>query len=923
MPFPEDAATNLASAGGELVSSSNRTRVAANQTAGRPKGRHRFAWHGVGTVGIVLACALVITSTVLAVVVERGLQNIYVQVQSTQDVLTALYRLDADIREISRFHREFLLTGLPPFLAEYRAARQRVPGVAAQIRALTADSPDQQRRMDVVQQRLADDASTVDAAIALGRPGPGTGVLRELLGPERLYASVQHVIGDMHQDEGTLQAARIRAVVQRTEQALVVSVLPTIVIVALIGLLFRLIRRHKAARDALVAAGTTALAGAATALHHEAAERQQVEIALHDRDMMFRGLVDAMPQIVFVLYADGAREFVNRRWHDYTGSPERWSETQRWGEFIHPDDLERVGLRWQQARRQAVPFVVEFRLRGKDGEYRWFLARAVPVAEPDDSDVARWVGTLTDIDDIRRADTALRESETRFRRIFEGSPFGMTLSEGDDRRILQANPAFCQMLGYTPDELIGRSLIELTHPDETRMNRAVPQLDDADPSWHLREKRYLTKQGVTVWARIRVAVFDPRGGGGPQLLAVVEDITRQRELDEVLRQAQRMEAVGQLSGGLAHDFNNLLGVIIGNIECLLDTMADDPERAGLAREVLDSALGGAELTHRLLAFGRRQALSPRHIDLSAQVAQHVTLLSRTLGRTIQVETVFADDLWPTHADPSQLGDALLNLAINARDAMPHGGVLTIETHNDRVWAKDTAREPEMAPGDYVVLAVSDTGIGMAPEVSARAIEPFFTTKGPGIGSGLGLSMIYGFVRQSGGYLKINSEVGIGTTVRIFLPRATDEDDTAMREVPRASLPTGHETILVVDDSPEMRHVAERHLRFLGYSVLTAENGPVALALLRAGTPVDLLFTDIAMPEGMNGFQLADAARQLRPGLKVVFTTGYAGTQEQADAPDWQERLIRKPYRRPDLADKIRRAFGQSTPLPLRGRGRDA
>jgi PAS domain S-box-containing protein len=781
---------------------------------------------------------------------------------------------------------------------------------ATQIRALIADSPDQRRRMDVVQQRLEDDASTVDAAIALGHPGPGAEVLRDLLGPERLYASVRDVIGDMYHDEGRLQAARISAVEQRTEQALVVSVLRTVVVVALFGLLLYLIRRHTVARDVLVAERAAALAGKAEALQQGATERRRAEVALRTRDMMFRGLADAVPQIVFVTYSDGTGEFINRRWYEYTGTPAEFFPAQSWQRLVHPDDLERTRRRWQQAVQQAAAFVAEFRLRGKDGLYRWFLAQVVPVTEPDDDAASHWVGTLTDIDDIRRADTALFESEYRFRRIFEGSPFGMTLSEGDDRRILQANPAFCQMLGYVPDELIGRSLIELTHPDELAAERAFGQLDGADRSWRVREKRYLTKQGATVWARVRLAVFDPLGGGRPQLLAVVEDITRQRDMDEALRQAQRMEAVGQLSGGLAHDFNNLLGVIIGNIECLLDTMADDPERADLAREVLDSALGGAELTRRLLAFGRRQALSPQRIDLSMQAARHITLLSRTLGAAIQVETVFADDLWLTRADPSQLGDALLNLAINARDAMPHGGVLTIETHNDRVSAEDSVREPEMAPGDYVVLAVSDTGIGMPPEVCARAIEPFFTTKGPGVGSGLGLSMIYGFVRQSGGYLKINSEVGIGTTVRILLPRATGEDDTPAREVPCASLPTGHETILVVDDSPEMRQVAERHLRFLGYAVLTAEHGPAALALLRAGTPVDLLFTDIAMPEGLTGFQLAEVACQMRPGLKVLFTTGYAGTQNTAGVPDWQARLIRKPYRRPELAEKVRMALSK-------------
>jgi PAS domain S-box-containing protein len=909
MQYPPDAATGLASPGGEFISMMNQARAAASHATARLKARPRFVWRNARVIGITLVCVLIVTSLVLAVITVRGLRSVYLQVQQTQDVMSALYRLDGDMREISRFHREFLRTGLPPFLESYRAASNRVPAVVAQISTLTADSPDQQRRLDLVGQRLAADAAEVDAEIKRGLPGPGGGMLRDLLGPERLYASVQRIIADMYQDAGRLQAARIRIVVRRTEQALVVSELRTLAGIVLIGLLFLLLRRHKLARDLLLAERAAALAEVAQAMDQKAAaERRQAEMALRGRDMMFRGLADAMPQIVFEANGYGSGEFINWRWHEYTGAAATFSQAQGWDRLVHPDDAGRTRLRWQKAVLQVAPFVAEFRLRGKDGQYRWFLGQAVPVADLSDGDPAHWVGTLTDIDDIRRADSALRDSEKRFRRIFEGSPFGMTLSEGEDRHILQANPAFCQMLGYAPDELIGRSLLELTHPDERRMERAVGNLDDGDTNWHQHEKRYLTKQGGVVWARIRVAVFDPRGGGGPQLLAVVEDITRQRDVDEALRQAQRMEAVGQLSGGLAHDFNNLLGVIIGNIEFLLDTMTDDPERADLAREVLDSALGGAELTRRLLAFGRRQSLSPQRIGLNAQVARHVNLLSRTLGAAIHVETVYADDLWDTRADPSQLGDALLNLAINARDAMPHGGVLTIETHNDRVWAEDPGPQPEMAPGDYVVLAVSDTGCGMSQEVCARAIEPFFTTKGPGAGSGLGLSMIYGFVRQSGGYLIINSEVGIGTTVRIFLPRATGEDEPVVQEAPRTSLPTGHETILVVDDSAEMRQVAERHLRFLGYSVLTAEHGPAALELLRSGTRIDLLFTDIAMPEGLTGFQLAEIASRLCPNLKVLFTTGFAGTQEAAGTPDWRERLIRKPYRRPDLAEKIRMAL---------------
>ena len=726
MALTRDATDLDLHAGGPLRDRA-KSRPAIAHPAARPGKPRKFAWRRSAVAGIALACALIITNAIPAVVVVRGLRNIYAEVRHTQDVLTALYQFDAGMRQISRFHREFLLTGLPQFLDRYRAARHRVQATATQIRTLTADSPDQQQRLDEVQQRLEEDAATVDAAIALGHPGPGAEVLRDLLGPERLYASVRDIIGDMYHDEGLLQAARIGAVEQRTRQVLVVSVLRSIVAVTLIGLLFFLIRRHKLARDVLLAERAAALAGTAEALQKGAAGLRQAEIALRGRDLMFRSLADAMPQIVFVTHGDGSGEFVNRRWHEYTGIDAAVFSAEGWQRFVHPDDQERTRQRWRRAVRQAAAFVAEFRLRGKEGGYRWFLAQVVPVAEPNDGDAAHWVGTMTDIDDIRRADTALFESEYRFRRIFEGSPLGMTLSEGDDRRILQANPAFCQMLGYARDELIGQSLHELTHPDDRVLDRAFPQIDGLDKAWRLREKRYLTKQGVTVWARVRVAAFDPLGGGRSHLLAVVEDITRQRELDEALRQAQRMEAVGQLSGGLAHDFNNLLGVIMGNIECLLDTMGDDPERAELAREVLDSALGGAELTRRLLAFGRRQALSPQREDLSAQVARHVTLLGRTLGTAIQVETVFADDLWPTRADPSQLGDALLNLAINARDAMPHGGVLTIETHNDRVRAEDIVRDTEMALGDYAVLAVSDTGIGMPPDVRARAVEPFFTT----------------------------------------------------------------------------------------------------------------------------------------------------------------------------------------------------
>jgi len=283
---------------------------------------------------------------------------------------------------------------------------------------------------------------------------------------------------------------------------------------------------------------------------------------------------------------------------------------------------------------------------------------------------------------------------------------------------------------------------------------------------------------------------------------------------------------------------------------------------------------------------------------------HVAIIRRLLGETIQVDMALAENLWPTRADPSQVGDALLNLAINARDAMPHGGRIDISTANVQLGADED--QSEVAPGDYVVLSVTDTGTGMSPEVLERAVEPFFTTKGPGTGSGLGLSMIFGFAKQSGGHLSIDSKPGEGTRVRLYLPRAEAPDAEDASALAKPAMPFGQESILLVDDNAEIRAIARRHLTSLGYRVREADSGPGALEILQAGYRLDLLFTDVVMPDGMSGYQLAKIAQQMRPGLKVLFTTGYArpeaidGQTETQPGP-----ILRKPYRKQDLAEAVR------------------
>jgi signal transduction histidine kinase/CheY-like chemotaxis protein len=382
-------------------------------------------------------------------------------------------------------------------------------------------------------------------------------------------------------------------------------------------------------------------------------------------------------------------------------------------------------------------------------------------------------------------------------------------------------------------------------------------------------------------------------------------LRREREQEEQLRQLSKMEAVGQMSGGIAHDFNNLLTVILGNGELLMDTEQVGSPSHELGRVIVSAAQRGATLTRRLLAYARRQALEMAQLDCNQLVAGLVTMLRRSLGEHVEIRVVPHHEVWPIMADAGQLENALLNLAVNARDAMPDGGKLTISTENVTLTSSDAP--PAVKPGDYVRITVKDTGTGMSPAVLNRAFDPFFTTKEVGKGSGLGLSMVYGFLRQSGGYVNLISAVGAGTSVELYLPRHNG---------PRAPVaavgrngehaPTGRETILVVEDDALVRRHAVQLLETLGYTVLSAGNAKEALAIVRTPNRIDLLFSDVVMPGGMDGPHLATEARGLRPGLKVLLSTGYSDILlRDPKLPSESTPLIPKPYRRMDLAQKLR------------------
>jgi signal transduction histidine kinase/ActR/RegA family two-component response regulator len=387
------------------------------------------------------------------------------------------------------------------------------------------------------------------------------------------------------------------------------------------------------------------------------------------------------------------------------------------------------------------------------------------------------------------------------------------------------------------------------------------------------------------------------------------------ELNERLRQSQRLEAIGQLTGGVAHDFNNLLTVVLGNAELLVEQYEDSTSRE-MASMIAAAALRGAELTQRLLAFARKQALDPKVVDLDQLVAGVDAMLRRTLGEHIEIKLIRGASLWPALVDQGQLENALLNLCVNARDAMPRGGRLTIETENALLDTEYADGQLDVAPGAYVLLAVSDTGEGIAPENLKRVFEPFFTTKETGKGTGLGLAMVYGFVKQSAGHVAIYSEPGQGTTVKIFLPRAAVAGEAPV--VPAAEQPIGggHESILLVEDDDGVRRQAHAQLRSLGYRVIEATDAPSALALIEQHEDLDLLFTDVVMPGGMNGRALADAAHLLRPGLRVLFTSGYTESAiVHHGRLDPGALLLSKPYRRGQLDRAVRDALASPPPMP--------
>ncbi|MEJ7935601.1 PAS domain S-box protein [Sphingobium sp. AN558] len=631
--------------------------------------------------------------------------------------------------------------------------------------------------------------------------------------------------------------------------------------------------------------------GTNTDIHEQ--KRSQAE-STADRDRLWSISRDLMLVSTF----DGQITAVNPSARRLLGWAEEDMIGRNLAEFIHPDDAAGTAAEMTRLSGGMTTFAFENRYRTKDGAYRLLAWTAVP-------DAARIHAVGRDITEERQL---ARDRE----RIWKLSPVLKVVTDSNGV-VTDVNPSWTKILGWSRDETLGKRTTDFMLDDQEAWAGRVETLSGGTPLLEYRTT-LLTKNGdrrLVQWTT--VPENDTFYGFGRDITAEAEAAAALADAEAALRQSQKMEAVGQLTGGIAHDFNNLLQGITGSLEIVQRRIAQG-KTADLDRFITGASTAAnraAALTHRLLAFSRRQPLDPKPVRSNALVASMEDLMRRTIGERIELELVLAGGLWLTRCDPNQLESAILNLVINARDAMPDGGKLTIETCNAHLDSAYAARQRGIKAGQYVCICVTDTGTGMDEDTIAKAFEPFFTTKPIGQGTGLGLSMIYGFAQQSEGYAKIYSEVGEGTTFKLYLPRFLGgaEETEAAAELTDAHHADAGEVVLVVEDDTVVRGLIVEELEELGYAAIEAVDGPKGLDILRSRRRIDLLITDIGLP-GLNGRQVADGARQVRPDLKILFMTGYA--ENAALASGFLEpgmEMITKPFAMEALASRIRAMLG--------------
>jgi PAS domain S-box-containing protein len=634
-------------------------------------------------------------------------------------------------------------------------------------------------------------------------------------------------------------------------------------------------------------------------------QRKQVERALSASERKYRQLIENQTELVSRSRPDTTLTFVNPAFCRYHGQPLKELLGRQWLSQVHEDDRGAV-QQFLASLTPDHPFgTVEHRVVLNTGEVRWQQWSDIASFDAEGRSI-EYQSVGRDITERKSAEQRLHESARQMRHLVESAGVVPYTWDVEARRYSYIGPQVEQLFGHSAEQWNDKKIwMDAVHPDDRERVMAWADAFDERPRDSSAEYRMLRPDGTVVWVRDIIKIETDENGRRVGYGTVV-DVTDGKLRDGQLLQAQRMEAVGQLTSGIAHDFNNLLMIVIGNLDLLLPRLdAGDALALELAEGALNAGLDGAELTKQLLTFARKQPMQSVPIDLNALVTRSVALLRRTLGEIVDIETDLAPDLWMIESDPAQLEAALTNLAINARDAMAMGGRLSIATENVHFEAGSAAADSDLKPGDYVMVTVTDTGSGIAPEIVNRVFEPFFTTKETGKGSGLGLSMIYGFAKQSNGHVDIESQVDFGTSVRLYLPRTTRIDQSALEVGSVEPAEAAGEMILVVEDNATVRKSVVTQLQQLGYRTIEAADGQEAMAILELDPRIDLLFSDVVIPGGMSGRQLAATTRRKRPDVKILLTSGFPDKATDARSGERTEAMLSKPYRQQELARKLR------------------
>ena len=635
-------------------------------------------------------------------------------------------------------------------------------------------------------------------------------------------------------------------------------------------------------------------------------EHKRAKEKLWESEERYRLLIENLPSVSWTTDEHGHTTFISPNVKEVFGytPKEIYAEgADAWFEKIHPEDRERIAQSFSLLFTAQQKFDEEYRIQRKDGEWIWLHDRAYSTYEKGGTRYA--VGIFSDITVRKQAEEALRKSEERYRCLLQNLD-DIAYTVDCEGMILFVGPQ-ARRYGYEPDELIGKHFGELIYTQDRMqvLHSLEETLKKGDDGTSL-EFRVVTRDGGVRWVEERGNPMRDETGGIVGISGILRDITEGKELKEQLCQSQKMEAIGQLAGGIAHDFNNMLMVIITSCDFLLLNLDLDEQTHADIELIKEAGERAAALTQQILAFSRRQILRPEILNLNEVLSDTYKMMQRLIGENIELSTVFKAGKSEIEADRGQLEQILMNLVVNARDAMPQGGKLTIETDHVDLDEEYVRMHPQVQPGSYVMLSISDTGVGMNEETRHRIFEPFFTTKKDGAGTGMGLSTVYGIVKQSGGNIWVYSEIDMGTTVKIYLPKVSKKNPAREEEWSTRVIPRGDETILAVEDEELVRQQIYRILSGAGYTVLTAGSGEEALQVgQQHGDQIDMLLTDVVMP-GMNGRQLADHFLTGDPEIKVLYMSGYTdnviashGVLEGGIA------LIPKPFSADVLATAVR------------------